>query len=67
LRTNALAAWDDRLSRVLAGLAGATLWCTIGLAEPLLLLPLAIFAGGLWWRHTHRPEPAADADPDDWL
>ncbi|HEY8317093.1 MAG TPA: hypothetical protein VIG35_09525 [Gaiellaceae bacterium] len=66
IRTNARIAWDDRLSRVLLILAGTTLWFTIGLADPTFLVPLAIFVGGLWWRHEHRPPPAADAD-HEWL
>jgi hypothetical protein len=67
IRTNARIAWDDRISRILLILAGATLWFTIGLADPTFLVPLAIFAGGLWWRHGHRPPPAADAKHEEWL
>jgi hypothetical protein len=67
LRTNARIAWNDRISRVLLILAGATLWFTIGLADPVLLVPLALFAGALWWRHGHRPEPVDDPDDVDWL
>lgn len=67
IRTNTRIAWDDRISRVLLILAGATLWFTIGLADPTLLVPLAIFVGGLWWRHGHRPPPAADAEHEEWL
>jgi hypothetical protein len=67
IRTNARIAWDDRSSRVLLILAGATLWFTIGLADPTFLVPLAIFVGGLWWRHGHRPPPATDAEHEEWL
>jgi hypothetical protein len=67
IRTNGRIAWDDRSSRVLLILAGATLWFTIGLADPTFLIPLAIFVAGLWWRHGHRPEPVADVDADEWL
>jgi hypothetical protein len=67
IRTNALTTWDDRLSRVLLILAGATLWFTVGLADPTFLVPLAIFVAALWWRHGHRPEPVADLDNDEWL
>jgi len=67
LRTNLRLAWDDRVSRVLLILAGATLWFTVGLAEPTLLIPLAIFVGGLWWRHEHRPAPVENTVHEEWL
>jgi hypothetical protein len=67
LRTNLRIAWDDRVSRVLLILAGATLWFTVGLAEPTLLIALAIFVGGLWWRHEHRPPPVEDTVHEEWL
>lgn len=67
VRTNARIAWDDPISRVLLILAGATLWFTIGLADPILLVPLAIFVGGLWWRHEHRPPPVDDTVHEEWL
>lgn len=67
VRANARIAWDDRISRILLILAGATLWFTIGLADPTFLVPLAVFVGGLWWRHGHRPPPAGDADHEEWL
>jgi hypothetical protein len=67
LQTNARIAWDDLISRVLLILAGATLWFTIGLADPVFLVPLAIFVSGLWWRHGHRPEQVDDPDHEEWL
>jgi hypothetical protein len=66
IRANTRIAWDDRISRVMLILAGATLWFTVGLADPAFLLPLATFVAGLWWRHRHRPPPVAD-DPEEWL
>jgi hypothetical protein len=60
-------AWNDRLSRVCLIGSGASLWFSVGLADPHFLLPLLVFLPGLWWRHHNRHEPAVEAEPEDWL
>ncbi|MDX6440343.1 MAG: hypothetical protein QOE43_72 [Gaiellaceae bacterium] len=60
-------AWNDRLARVCLIGSGASLWFSVGLADPHFLLPLLVFLPALWWRHRNRVEPAAGAEPEDWL
>ena len=67
LRTSVRTAWHDRLSRICLIGSGASLWFSVGLADAHFLLPLLIFLPALWWRHRNRVEPAAGAEPDDWL
>jgi len=67
LRTWVRTAWNDRLSRVCLIGSGASLWFSVGLADPHFLLPLLVFLPALWWRHRNRVEPATEAEPEDWL
>jgi hypothetical protein len=66
LRTWVRTAWNDRLSRVCLIGSGASLWFSVGLADPHFLLALLVFLPGLWWRHGHRAEPATEVEPEDW-
>jgi hypothetical protein len=63
VRTN----WNDRLSRVCLIGSGASLWFSVGLADPHFLLPLLVFAPALWWRHRNREEPPPQVEPEDWV
>jgi hypothetical protein len=67
LRTWVRTAWNDRLSRVCLIGSGASLWFSVGLADPHFLLPLLVFLPALWWRHRNRVEPTTEAEPEDWL
>jgi hypothetical protein len=67
LRTRVRAAWNDRLARVCLIGSGASLWFSVGLADPHFLLPLLVFLPALWWRHRNRDETPAEAEPEDWL
>jgi hypothetical protein len=67
IRPSARAAWDDRLSRCCLIAAGASLWFSVGLADPQFLLPLLGFGPALWWRQRNRDASAPEADIDDWL
>jgi hypothetical protein len=67
LRTWVRTAWNDRLSRVCLIGSGASLWFSVGLADPHFLLPLLVFLPALWWRHRNPVEPATEAEPEDWL
>jgi hypothetical protein len=67
LRKSVRAAWGDRLSRFCIVGSGASLWFSTGLADAHFLLPLLVFAPALWWRQRDRNEPAAGAEPEDWL
>jgi hypothetical protein len=67
IRTRVRAAWNDRLSRYCLIASGASLWFSVGLADPHFLLPLLVSLPALWWRHRHRAEPATEAEPEDWL
>ncbi len=67
LRTRVRAAWNDRLSRCFLIGSGASLWFSVGLADPKFLLPLLVFLPGLWWRHRNRVEPPAEVEPEDWV
>jgi hypothetical protein len=60
-------AWNDRPSRVFLIGSGASLWFSVGLADPHFLLPPLVSLPALWWRHRNRVEPAAEAEPEDWL
>ncbi len=42
IRVNVPTAWDDRLSRYCLILSGASLWFTLGLADPQFLAPLLV-------------------------
>ena len=67
LRASVKAAWNDRLARCCLIGSGASLWFSVGLADPHFLLPQLVFLPALWWRHRHRAEPATEAEPEDWL
>jgi len=67
LRTWVRTAWNDRLSRVCLIGSGASLWFSVGLADPHFLLPLLVFLSALWWRHRNRDESPAQVEPEDWL
>jgi hypothetical protein len=67
LRTWVRTAWNDRLSRVCLIGSGASLWFSVGLADPQFLLPLLVFAPALRWRHRNREEPVAKIEPEDWV
>jgi hypothetical protein len=60
-------AWNDRLSRVCLIGSGASLWFSVGLADPHFLLPLLVFMPGLWWRHRSRDETPREVEPEDWV
>ena len=66
LRAWVRTAWNDRLSRVCLIGSGASLWFSVGLADPHFLFPLLLFLPGLWWRHGHHAEPATEVEPEDW-
>lgn len=67
LRTWVRTAWNDRLSRVCLIGSGASLWFSVGLADPHFLLPQLVFLPALWWRHRNRVQPPTEAEPEDWL
>jgi hypothetical protein len=67
LRTRVRAAWNDRLARCCLIGSGASLWFSVGLADPHFLLPQLVFLPGLWWRHRNRVEPPAEVEPEDWV
>jgi hypothetical protein len=67
IRTRVRAAWNDRLSRCCLIAGGASLWFTVGLADPHFLLPLLVFAAALWWRQRNRDTSASEAEPEDWM
>lgn len=67
VRTWVRTAWNDRLSRVCLVGSGASLWFSVGLADPHFLLPLLMFLPALWWRHRNRDETPAEVEPEDWL
>jgi hypothetical protein len=67
LRARARAAWNDRLSRACLIGSGASLWFTVGLADPHFLLPLVVFSPALWWRERNRDVSPPKAEPEDWL
>ena len=67
LRAWVRTAWNDRLSRVFLIGSGASLWFTVGLADPHFLLPLLVFMPGLWWRHRSRDETPREVEPEDWV
>jgi hypothetical protein len=67
LRAWVRTAWNDRLSRVCLIGSGASLWFTVGLADPHFLLPLLVFMPGLWWRHRSRDETPREVEPEDWV
>ena len=58
-------AWDDKATRACLIVALASLWLSIGLADPIFLLVFLVAAAGLW-RLRERCRPLAP-DPDDWL
>jgi hypothetical protein len=67
LRTWVRTAWNDRLSRVCLIGSGASLWFSVGLADPHFLLPLLVFMPSLWWRYRIRDESPAEVEPEDWV
>jgi hypothetical protein len=67
LRTWVRTAWNDRLARVCLIGSGASLWFSVGLADPHFLLPLLLFLPALWWRHRNRDESPAETEPEDWV
>jgi hypothetical protein len=67
IRTNVRTAWDDRLSRCCLIGSGASLWFSVGLADPQFLVPLLVFLPALWWRERNREAPVPDVDNEDWL
>lgn len=67
IRANARPTWDDRLARCCLVLAGASLWFSLGLADPRFLVPLLVFLPALWWRQRNREATVPDPDNEDWL
>jgi hypothetical protein len=67
IRARVRAAWGDRLSRSCLIGSGASLWFTVGLADPQFLLPLLVFSPALWWRERNRDLTPPKAEPEDWL
>jgi hypothetical protein len=67
IRAKVLAAWDDRLGRVCLIGSGASLWFSVGLADPHFLLPLLVFLPVLWWRDRNRDTTPPETEPEDWL
>jgi hypothetical protein len=67
LRSLVRTAWNDRLSRACLIGSGASLWFSVGLADPHFLFPLLVFLPALWWRHRNREEPPAQVEPEDWV
>jgi hypothetical protein len=67
IRAKVLAAWNDRLARCCLIGSGASLWFSVGLADPHFLLPLLVFLPALWWRDRNREPAATEAEPEDWL
>lgn len=63
----ARAVWDDPVSRCLLFLAIASLWLTLGLADPAFLLLLLVLLPCLWWRQRRQSATRAEDDSDDWL
>jgi hypothetical protein len=66
IRARVRAAWDDRISRCCLIASGVSLWFTVGLADPLFLLPLLGFGPALWWRERILAS-APEAETEDWL
>jgi hypothetical protein len=64
---NVRTAWDDRLSRVCLVLSGASLWFTLGLADPQFLAPLLVFGPALWWRRRNQEAQPPETETEDWL
>jgi hypothetical protein len=67
IRTRARAAWKDLLSRCCLIAAGASLWFSVGLADPHFLLPLLVFLPALWWRQRIRDASTPEAETEDWV
>ena len=67
LRTTFWAAWNDRLARCCLIGSGASLWFSVGLADPHFLVPLLVLLPALWWRDRNREEPVAQVEPEDWV
>ena len=67
LRTRLRAAWNDRLSRCCLIASGASLWFSIGLADPHFLLPLLVFLPALWWRERSRDTSTSEPETEDWV
>jgi hypothetical protein len=67
IRARMRAAWNDRLSRGCLIGSGASLWFTVGLADPHFLLPLLVFSPAVWWRERNRDLTPPKAGPEDWL
>jgi hypothetical protein len=67
IQANVRTAWDDRLSRVCLILSGASLWFTLGLADPQFLAPLLVCGPALWWRRRNREAQPPETETEDWL
>jgi hypothetical protein len=67
MRTSVEAAWNDRLARCCLIGSGASLWFSVGLADPHFLLPLLLSIPALWWRQRSRDASPPQAEPDDWM
>ena len=67
LRSRVRAAWGDRLSRCCLIGSGASLWFSIGLADPHFLLPMLVFVPALWWRERGRDTSAPEPETEDWV
>jgi len=67
VRTRVLAAWNDRLSRCLLIASGASLWFSVGLADPQFLLPMLVFLPALWWRERGRDTSPPEPETEDWV
>jgi hypothetical protein len=67
LRARVRAAWGDRVSRGCLIGFGASLWFSVGLADPQFLLPLLALSPALWWRERNRDMSPPEAEPEDWV
>jgi hypothetical protein len=47
--------------------AGASLWFSVGLADPHFLLPLLVCLPALWWRQRSRDTSTPEAETEDWV
>ena len=57
--------WADRVSRWCLLGTIAFLWLTVALGAPVLVIPLAASAAGIWLRRDQRAAAAAEpSDPD---
>jgi hypothetical protein len=65
--TNVRTAWDDWPSRICLVLSGASLWFTLGLADPSVLAPLLVCVPILWWRRRNREALPPETETEDWL